>query len=42
MKKSIVICSLLLVTAILFAQCKSCGCTYQPKAAKRANTWSKR
>ncbi|MEI7423854.1 MAG: hypothetical protein WCK18_17260 [Prolixibacteraceae bacterium] len=41
MKKLLLIFSLLLVVAILFVQCKSCGCTYQPKAAKKTHTWQK-
>ncbi len=42
MKKSIVIFSLLLAIALLFAQCKSCGCDYQPKKAKQNKVWQKR
>ncbi len=42
MKKFLLIFSMLLAVAILFAQCKSAECTYKPKAAKRTNVWLKR
>jgi outer membrane biogenesis lipoprotein LolB len=41
MKKSIVIFSLVLAIALLFAQCKSCGCAAQPQKAKHKNVWQK-
>ncbi len=42
MKKSLVIFSLLLAVAFLFAQCKSSECTYKPKPAKQTNYWIKK
>jgi hypothetical protein len=42
MKKYVAIFSLLLVAAILFAQCKASECTYKPRSAKQATVWMKK
>ena len=42
MKIKILIPILLLMAAIIFSQCKTCNCSYQPKKAKVSQTWSKR
>lgn len=42
MKIKLILLMLLLLAAIIFSQCKSCNCSYQPKKAKTARTWVNR
>ena len=42
MKKKNLISLLLLMAVILFGQCRTCDCSYQPKKAKVTHPWVKR
>lgn len=41
MKKKLVIPLVLIMAAIMFSQCKTCNCGYQPKKAAVSRPWIK-